>query len=168
MTPLTEAITKAYAPHPVTQPDGSTKHLCYLGRITRAQAMLAGETDAQKRKAIQTALDKIDSEYKAAADLADVAMKAAREMGEKVILPRCECEGCRAANRDEALRDVRWLIRAQMKQAIPLVERVVPNAAEKVERDHMWAWMKSLYETVQEYRRICEEYDETPNLEFVQ
>lgn len=175
------ALTAAYLPHAVAQPDGSTLMLCWTGRIARGYDKLAAAREDAKRrgdtndgtvKAIEAAIRKLEASYTAAASAAEdaaatwAALAAAQGVTvdpASIYPPACTCDGCKTAalwhDHNEArgkYSDALYALLAPNPTDRPPLFTLLEdfNKTEK-DRERFWAAMKTIYDSAKGYDAAC-------------
>lgn len=172
----------ACAPQPVPQPDGSTLHLCFNGRIVRAYEKLAGARIARNEaqiKALQPAILDLESRAaaacKAAEDAAAAWAAAASASGVtvqpmEVYPPPCGCEGCRLQmtlhDHNEArgaYSDALYALLAPNTFDTPPLLELLASAAADPNHDRLWNYLKRIRNAADAYIKACKAADVRPN-----
>lgn len=183
------ALTAAYLPHAVAQPDGPPLMLCWSGRIARAYDKLAAAREDAKRrgqpddatvKAIEAAIRKLEASRSAAASAAEDAASTwaalATAAGQSIdpasiYPPACTCDGCKTAalwhDHNEArgkYSDALYaLLAPNSSDRPPLYELLEAFGKGEQERDRFWAAMKTIYDTAGAYAAACKAAGVQPN-----
>lgn len=96
----TESIALACLPQEVKQKDGSSRYLCWTGRINRAQRMVEGERDADRRALLLQAFERLLAEHDTAMQRMQDAQAqyhqlcAAAHLEPDDVDVECDCEWC--------------------------------------------------------------------------
>lgn len=172
----------AYSPQPVPQPDGSTLHLCYNGRIVRAYERLAAARIARNEaqiKALGPAIKDLEARavaaYKAAEDTASAWAAAASTVGVTVqpmeVYPaQCQCEGCRLQmtlhDHNEArgaYSDALYALLAPNGFDTPPLLEILAKVGDEAQRDRLWHYLKPIRDTANTYIEACKAAGVPPN-----
>lgn len=175
------ALTAAYLPHAVAQPDGSTLMLCWTGRIARGYDKLAAAREDAKRrgdtndgtvKAIEGAVRKLEASYTAAASAAEdaastwaaLATAAGQSIDPASIYPAtCTCDGCKTAQAWHDHNEARGkysdalyaLLAPEPGTRPPLYDMLEDFSKTEKDRDRFWAAMKTIYDRAKAYDAAC-------------
>jgi hypothetical protein len=175
------ALNAAYAPQPIAQPDGSTLHLCWHGRIARGYERLAAARRAKDAAAVATitaairgleaqANDALATAERAASDWAAMAAAAGSAADPQSVYPgACTCVGCKAAaahhDHNEArgrYSDALYRLLAPTSGDCPLLD-IIAACDTETGRDKMWAALRTIYSAGRAYEAACKAADVPPN-----
>lgn len=172
----------AYAPQPVPQPDGSTLHLCWNGRIVRGYERLAAARIARNEgqaRILQGAIKDLEARYNAAASEAEAvasewaamsAVAGSPAQASEVYPPQCQCEGCRLQMTLHDHNEARWAYSdalyaflAPTSDDTPPVLELLANFKLDEQRGLFWSHLRRIRDTGDAYIEACKQAGVRPN-----
>lgn len=180
-----KAQQQAYGQQSVRQPDGSTKLLCWNGRLHRALALaeeLRRTGDLTRLAQVEGALKQIGEQMRvaqeraAAAEADYCALCALAGVEPELPAVECNCEGCRAqmavheaARAAYEVREAVWALLGAAVGERPEVVKLLRRAQMETKegktaaRDALWKALATIVGAFEAYEAACVAAGEAPD-----